>query len=135
LVVKKEEADMPKQEIHTDQAPAPGGAYSQALRAGDFIFTAGTVPLDPVTRQVVGATIEEQTTQVLENLKAILAQAGATLDDVVKATVHLSDIGNFAGFNAVYQRYFAEPKPARTTVGSQLHGFLVEIDLVAYVGD
>lgn len=126
---------MATQEIRTDKAPAPSGAYCQAIKAGDFLFTAGTLPLDPVTKQVVGETVEEQTERAMENLKAILAAAGATLDDVVKTTVHLSDMSQFAGFNTVYTGYFSDPKPARTTVGSQVVGVLVEIDAVAFLGD
>jgi 2-iminobutanoate/2-iminopropanoate deaminase len=125
---------MPKQSILTEKAPPPGGAYSQGLRAGDFLFTAGTGPWDPQTRQVVGTTIEEQTIRTLENIKAVLEAGGASLADVVKTTVHLSDLGQFAAFNQVYTRYFPDPKPVRTTVGSQLLGILVEIDAVAYVG-
>ncbi len=125
---------MSKQSIQTKKAPPPGGAYSQALHVGDFLYTAGMGPWDPQTRQVVGATIEEQTIRTLENLKAVLEAGGADLGDVVKTTVHLSDLGQFATFNQVYTRYFPDPKPVRTTVGSQLMGILVEIDAVAYVG-
>ena len=125
---------MSKQSIQTEKAPPPGGAYSQALRVGDFLFTAGMGPWDPQTRQVVGVTIEEQTVRTLENIKAVLEAGGASLADVVKTTVHLSDLGHFASFNQVYTRYFPDPKPVRTTVGSQLLGILVEIDAVAYVG-
>ena len=124
---------MTKTLIQTSRAPAPGGAYSQALRVGSLIFTAGQGPFNPQTRQIVGTTIEEQTAQTLENIKEILAQANATMADVVKATVHLSDLSLFSGFNQVYEGYFPDPKPVRTTVGSQLRGFLVEIDVVAYV--
>jgi 2-iminobutanoate/2-iminopropanoate deaminase len=126
---------MPKQAIQTEKAPPPGGSYSQGLRAGDFLFTAGTGPWHPVTRQVVGATIEEQTIRTLENLRAVLEAGGASLSDVVKTTVYLSDLGQFATFNQVYTRYFPDPKPVRTTVGSQLSGILVEIDAVAYLGN
>ena len=125
---------MSKQLIQTEKAPPPGGAYSQALRVGDFLFTAGMGPWDPQTRQVVGVTIEEQTVRTLENIKAVLEAGGASLADVVKTTVHLSDLGHFAVFNQVYTRYFPDPKPVRTTVGSQLLGILVEIDTVAYLG-
>jgi 2-iminobutanoate/2-iminopropanoate deaminase len=125
---------MPKQVILTDKAPVPGGAYSQALRAGDFIFVAGTVPRHPVTG-AVPETIEAQTAQVLDNIKAILEAAGATLDDVVKSTVHLSDLALFERYNQVYSSYFSDPKPVRTTVGSQLNNILVEIDVIAYVGN
>jgi 2-iminobutanoate/2-iminopropanoate deaminase len=125
---------MPKQPITTEAAPRPGGAYSQALRAGDLIFVAGQVPRDPATGKMVGDTIEAQTERVLESIQAILEAGGATMADVVKATVHLSDMALFDGFNRVYSGYFPDPKPVRTTVGSQLKGFLVEIDVVAYVG-
>lgn len=122
-----------KEEIRAGAAAAPGGAYSQAIRAGDFVYVSGQGPLDPETGAVVGATIEEQTARTLDNVKAILAAAGATLADVVKSTVHLSSIDLFDGFNGVYSTYFPDPKPARTTVGSELLGILVEIDVVAYV--
>jgi reactive intermediate/imine deaminase len=126
---------MPKQQIQTPNAPAPGGAYSQALRVGDFVYTAGTGPWHPVTKQVVGETIEEQTTQTLENIRAILDAAGLGMEDVVKTTVHLSDLSLFPRFNETYARFFPDPKPVRTTVGSILSGILVEIDVVAYAGD
>jgi 2-iminobutanoate/2-iminopropanoate deaminase len=124
---------MPKQAIQTDKAPLPGGAYSQAVRAGDFVFVAGTVPRHPQTG-ATPATIEEQTALTLDNIRAILEAAGATMDDVVKTTVHLSDLSLFQQFNSVYATYFNDPKPVRTTVGSQLNNILVEIDVVAYVG-
>ncbi len=125
---------MPKQLIQPKNGPKPGGAYSPGLRAGDFIFVAGQGPTDPVTG-VVGATIEEQTAQVLENIRTILEAGGATMADVVKATVHLSDLSLFPRYNAVYASYFPDPKPVRTTVGSQLLNILVEIDVIAYVGE
>jgi 2-iminobutanoate/2-iminopropanoate deaminase len=126
---------MPKQEIRTSESPSPSGAYSQAIRAGDFVFVAGQGPFDPETGTVVGETIEEQTERTLENVKAILAAAGATFADVVKSTAHLSDLSHFPAYNEVYARYFPDPKPARTTVGSCLPGILVEIDVIAYVGE
>jgi 2-iminobutanoate/2-iminopropanoate deaminase len=110
------------------------GAYSPGLRVGDFIFVSGQVPRDPVTGNIVGETIEEQTARVLDNVKAILNAGGATLADVVKVNAHLSDLGMFDGYNKVYSTYFPDPKPTRTTVGSQLLGFLVEIDAIAYIG-
>ena len=125
---------MPKQAFQTDNAPRPGGAYSQAVRAGDFIYVAGQVPVDPATGKFVGGEIEEQTARVLDNVRAILEASGAGMENVVKTTVHLSDISLFARFNTVYTGYFPDPKPARTTVGSQLPGFHIEIDVVAYVG-
>lgn len=125
---------MSKQQFTTDKAPRPAGPYSQALRAGDFIFVAGQGPNDPATSKPIKGGVEEQTERVLENLKAILEAAGATMGDVVKSTVHLSDMSLFSRFNEVYARYFPDPKPVRTTVGSQLVGIDVEIDVIAYVG-
>ena len=125
---------MPKQQLTTATGAQPIGAYSQGLRAGDFVFVSGQGPLDPKTGQIVGDTIEEQTTRVLENIKAILAAGGASMADVVKVTAHLSDVALFERYNKVYAGYFPDPKPTRTTVGSQLLGILVEIDAIAYVG-
>src|SRR5512142_688510 len=128
---------MPKQQISTKSGASPIGAYSQGIRAGDFIFVSGQGPLDPATGQLVEGTIEEQTARVLENIKAILAAAGATMADVVKVSAHLSDMELFSRYNKVYATYFPDPKPARTTVGSQLpmKGVLVEIDAIAYIGE
>ncbi len=126
---------MAKQQIQTDKAPSPAGPYSQGLRVGDFVFVAGQGPTNPATGQRAGDTIEEQTRQTLENIKAILEASGASMADVVKSTVHLSDMSLFSRFNEVYATYFPDPKPVRTTVGSQLPGILVEIDVIAYVGD
>ncbi|NWG22149.1 MAG: RidA family protein [Chloroflexi bacterium] len=125
---------MARQLITVPNGPRPGGAYSPCLRAGDFIFVAGQGPTDPATGTFVGETIEEQTRQVCENIKTILEAAGASMADVVKATVHLSDLSLFQRYNAVYAEYFPEPRPVRTTVGSQLLGFMIEIDVIAYVG-
>jgi len=129
---------MNKSVIATAGAPAAIGPYVQGVRAGNLIFTAGQIPLDPVTGQVVSGGITEQTTRVLENLKAILEAAGSSLAQVVKATVFLKDFNDFAALNAVYAAYLAptgvEP-PARTTVEvSRLpKDVLVEIELVAVV--
>jgi len=127
---------MPKQQITTKSGAAPVGPYSQGLRVGDFIFVSGQGPLDPDTGKIVGETIEEQTARVLENIKAILAAGGATMADVVKANAYLNDMTLFDRYNKVYVTYFPDPKPARTTVGTQLplKGILVEIDVIAYVG-
>jgi 2-iminobutanoate/2-iminopropanoate deaminase len=125
---------MSKQQISTSTGAQPIGAYSQGLRAGDFVFVSGQGPLDPQTGKIVGDTIEDQTARVLENIKAILAAGGASMADVVKVTAHLSDLALFERYNKVYARYFPDPKPTRTTVGSQLLGILVEIDAIAYVG-
>jgi 2-iminobutanoate/2-iminopropanoate deaminase len=126
---------MSKQQITTHSGASPIGAYSQGIRVGDFIFVSGQGPLDPETGQIVGTTVEEQTARVLENIKAILAAGGATMADVVKVSAHLSDLSLFERYNKVYATYFPDPKPARTTVGSQLLGILVEIDAIAYVGE
>ena len=126
---------MPKQQITTKSGASPVGAYSQGLRAGNFIFVSGQGPLDPATGQIVGETVEEQTARVLDNIKAILEAGGATMADVVKVTAHLSDLALFERYNKVYSTYFPDPKPTRTTVGSQLLGILVEIDAIAYVGE
>src|SRR5215208_4017231 len=130
----KETTHMSKQQITTRSGASPIGAYSQGLRVGDFIFVSGQGPLDPATGQIVGETVEEQTARVLENIKAILEAGGATLADVVKVSAHLSDLAMFDRYNKVYATYFPDPKPTRTTVGSQLLGILVEIDAIAYIG-
>lgn len=128
---------MPKQQISTKSGASPIGAYSQGIRAGEFIFVSGQGPLDPATGQLIHGTIEEETARVLENIKIILEAGGATMADVVKVSVHLRDVALFERFNKVYATYFPDPKPARTTVGSQLprEDMLVEIDAIAYVGE
>ncbi|PMS31627.1 endoribonuclease L-PSP [Trinickia symbiotica] len=113
---------------------ATGGHYSPAMVAGGFVFVAGQTPRD-AQRRIVGQTIEEQTTAVLDNLSKVLAAAGANLDDVVKVTVYLADLGSFEKFNSVFAKYFSEFKPARTTVECGLPGIMVEIDAIAYVGN
>jgi 2-iminobutanoate/2-iminopropanoate deaminase len=125
---------MAKKQITTKAGASPVGAYSQGLRAGDFVFVSGQGPLDPQTGKVVGETIEEQTARVLENIKVILEAGGASMADVVKVSAHLTDLSLFERYNGVYASYFPDPKPTRTTVGSQLPGILVEIDAIAYVG-
>jgi 2-iminobutanoate/2-iminopropanoate deaminase len=129
---------MSKAVIATNRAPAAIGPYSQGVRAGNLVFTAGQIALDPGTQQVVAPGITEQTTQVLENLKAILEAAGSSLAQVVKATVFLKDFNDFAAMNAVYGAYLAAEgtvPPARSTVEvSRLpKDVLVEIDLIAEV--
>ena len=127
---------MGKAAIATDQAPAAIGPYSQAIRAGNLVFTAGQIALDPATQQVIAGGITEQTTRVLENLKAILEAAGTSMARVVKATVYLKDFNDFAAMNAVYGTYLGAEgvaPPARSTVEvSRLpKDVLVEIDLIA----
>ena len=126
---------MPKKAVTTDNAPSPAGAYSQGVVAGGFLYTAGFGPQDPRTGQVA-PTVGEQTTQVLANVAAVLHEHGLTLDDVVKATVHLENLkADFPEFNAVYEQHFTAPYPVRTTVGSDLANILVEIDVVAKLRD
>lgn len=116
----------------SDQAPKPGGSYSQAIAAGGLFFTAGFGPIDPGTGKIVGETIEEQTAQVLDNVEAALAAGGLGFGDVVKVTTHLQELHrDFAGYDQVYRSRLVEPYPVRTTVGSQLMNILVEIDVVA----
>jgi 2-iminobutanoate/2-iminopropanoate deaminase len=127
---------MSKAAIATNSAPAAIGPYSQGIRAGNLVFTAGQIALDPATQQVVAPGITEQTTRVMENLKAILEAAGTSMARVAKATVFLKDFNDFAAMNAVYGAYLAAEgvvPPARTTVEvSRLpKDVLVEIDLVA----
>jgi 2-iminobutanoate/2-iminopropanoate deaminase len=127
---------MSKSVIVTASAPAAIGPYSQAIRVGNLVFTAGQIALDPETQRVVASGIAEQTTRVLENLKAILEAAGSSLDKSIKATVFLKDFNDFTAMNAVYGAYLAPPgvvPPARTTVEvSRLpKDVLVEIDLIA----
>jgi 2-iminobutanoate/2-iminopropanoate deaminase len=129
---------MSKTVIATPAAPAAIGPYSQAIRVGNLLFTAGQIGLDPATGQLVSGGIAEQTSRVLENLKAILEAAGSSLDKAVKATVYLDNFDDFAAMNAVYGQYLAlegAAPPARTTIeASHLpKDALVEIDLVAEV--
>jgi len=127
---------MGKHVIQTTKGAPPQGAYSQGWRAGDFVFVTGTGPVDPVTGKLVGDDIERQTEQTIDNIVSILEAEGASLSDVVKVTVHLSDTNLFARYNAVYAKRFAKPYPVRTTVGSDLGhspGMLVEIDCIAYL--
>ncbi len=128
---------MSKTVIATDRAPAAIGPYSQAVRTGNLVFTAGQIPLDPTTQQVVAGGIAEQTTQVLENLKAVLEAASSSLDRVVKATVFLKNFDDFAAMNEVYGKYLGlqSHPPARTTIEvSRLpRNVLIEIEFIAEV--
>jgi 2-iminobutanoate/2-iminopropanoate deaminase len=124
---------MGKQVILTDRAPAAIGPYSQAIRSGDLIFVSGQIPIDPATGKTVEGDIAAQTDQVLKNLAAILESAGSKLEKVLKTTVFLRDLGDFARMNEVYARFFSQNPPARATVEvSRLpRDVAVEIELVA----
>lgn len=118
-----------------DAVPPPKGAYSPAVRAGDFVYVSGQVPRDPETGALIGeGDVREQTRATLANVARVLAAAGATLADVVSVTVHLADAGDWAAFDGAYRELFAPPYPTRTAVGAELRGILVEITAVAYVG-
>lgn len=119
-----------KKEIRTDKSPSPAGPYSQGLVVGNRVYVAGQGPIDASTG-AVPETIEEQTRQVMTNIKNILEAGGATMDQVVKTTVHLADLKDFNAFNGMYKEFFNPPFPVRTTVGSQLKNILVEIDVIA----
>ena len=114
--------------------PAPAGAYSPGVRAGDFVFVSGQVPKDPRTGQLVGEDVATQTRQVLKNVQAVLEAAGASLDDVVSVIAYLSDIDDWGEFNETYKQVLRAPYPTRTALGAQLRGILVEVSCVAYVG-
>ncbi|MCS6829724.1 MAG: RidA family protein [Armatimonadota bacterium] len=126
---------MPKQVIETSDAPAAIGPYSQAIRAGNLVFTSGQIPLHPETGEIVGDTAAEQARQVLLNLQAVLQAAGASLQDVVKTTIFLTDLAQFAAVNAVYAEFFSERPPARSTVqvAALPRGAQVEMEAVAVV--
>ncbi|MFJ6415849.1 RidA family protein [Paeniglutamicibacter sp. NPDC091659] len=129
-----ETSSMLRQEVSTQDAPPPSWAYSQGIVANGFLFTAGQTPHDPVTDETVGISIEEQTTRAMQNLAAVLAAHGLDFSHVVKTTVHLHHPGrDAAGFNSIYEQFVVKPYPVRTTVGSFLGDFLVEIDAVAVV--
>lgn len=121
--------------ISTAAAPAAIGPYSQGKVVGNLLFTAGQIPLIPESMEMVTGPIEAQTERVLQNLDAVLAEAGSSWDRVVKTTVFLADLGDFAAFNAVYERHLGEAKPARSTVqvAALPRGAKVEIELVAEV--
>ena len=126
---------MNKQIIHTDKAPKAIGPYSQAVQIGNFIYTAGQVGLDPTSMEMVPGGIEEQTRQVLTNLSSVLDAAGSSLSQVVKTTVFLNDMNDFAKMNTIYTEFFNENPPARSTVAvaGLPKGALVEIECVAVV--
>lgn len=124
---------MKPQIVATDKAPKAVGPYSQAVRAGEFLFCAGQIPLDPATGQLVAGGIQEQTARVLENIKAVLASQGIGLEHVVKTTVFMTQLADFAAMNEVYAKSFPTNPPARSTVqvAALPKGAQVEIEVIA----
>lgn len=123
---------MTKQIISTSDAPAAIGTYSQAVRVGNTIWVSGQIPLDPATKELVSGGVEAEVRRVFDNLKAIVAAAGATFDNVVKANVYLTDLSHFALVNKVMAEYFREPYPARAAVGVAAlpRGAQVEVECI-----
>lgn len=122
------------QAVRTEQAPIPRGPYNQAVRVGHTVYVAGQIPIDPATNQVVEGDIAVQTRRVLENIQAILGAAGSSLDRVVKTTIFLLDVTEFAAMNAVYAEYFGGMAPARSTIQAAAlpgAGVRLQIDAVA----
>lgn len=126
-----------KEKVSTSKAPAAIGPYSQAIRIGNFVYTSGQIPLDPATGQLVEGDIKAQTRQVLTNVKAILEAAGTSLANVVKTTVFLKNMADFAAMNEVYAEFFSEPFPARSAIGvvALPKDVAVEIETVAVLGE
>jgi reactive intermediate/imine deaminase len=127
---------MPRNIVHTDKAPKAIGTYSQAVRAGDFVFISGQVPFDPATGELIVGEIERHIERVFENLKAIAEGAGASLAQAVKLNVYLTDLRHFSVVNQVMARYFKEPYPARAAVGVAAlpRGAQVEMECILYLG-
>jgi reactive intermediate/imine deaminase len=127
---------MSRQIIHSDRAPQPIGAYSQAVRAGDTVYLSGQVPFDPATMQLVTGDFEAQARRVFENLKVVAEAAGGSLNQAVKFNIYLTDLANFAKVNEIMALYCAKPYPARSTVGvAQLpRGALIEFECVLHLG-
>lgn len=126
---------MNKTAIHTPDAPAAIGPYSQAVRAGNLLFLSGQIPLDPTTGKMIEGGIAAQTRQVMLNLQAVLQAAGESTDAVVKTTIYLTDMGDFQAVNEIYSQYFNAPFPARATVQvtDLPRGAQVEIDAIAII--
>lgn len=126
---------MKKVIISTEEAPSAIGPYSQAVKAGHFLFVSGQLPINPETGDLVGGSIKEKTGMVIENIKVILEKAGADLDSVVKTTIYLTDMSDFSAVNSIYTRYFGNSLPARSTmqVAALPKGAEIEMEVVALV--
>jgi reactive intermediate/imine deaminase len=124
---------MAKKEVTSGGAPAPSGAYSQGIVAGDFLFLSGQGPFDADGRLIEGS-FEDEVRQVLANLAAVAAEVGKTLADAVRIGVYLDDLATFDEMDAIYRETFPEPRPARTTIETPLPGFGIEVDAVIYIG-
>ena len=127
---------MARETIHTDQAAAAIGTYSQAVRVGDTVYLSGQIPLVPATMELVGEDIDAQIRQVFDNLQSVCEAAGGSLADIVKLTIYLADLAHFGRVNAIMAEYFTEPYPARAAIGvaSLPRGAAVEIDAVMVLG-
>lgn len=135
FILRMKKVMMERKTHYTDKAPKPIGPYSQAVSAGDLLFTAGQLGLDPATNQMAGADVESQAKQIMANLSAVLESAGASFADVVKTTIYLVELADFAKVNAIYAGFFTESFPARTTIqiaGLPLGG-QVEIEMIARI--
>jgi 2-iminobutanoate/2-iminopropanoate deaminase len=124
---------MSLRQIHTGEAPAPSGGYSQALVAGDFVFLSGQGPFD-AGGAVVGESVADQLRQAVANLDAVAREAGSSLDRFVRVGVYMNDLDQFDEMDRAYREIFREPRPARTTIQTALTGFLIEVDAVAFLG-
>jgi len=126
---------MSKEAVRSPDAPAPIGPYSQAVRVGSWVFISGQIPVDPATGEIVPGGITAQTRQVLQNLQAVLTALGASLDSVVKTTIYMTNLNEFAEMNTVYETYFHPPYPARATVqvADLPRHVLIEIEAIAYI--
>ena len=127
---------MPRTAIHSDQAPAAIGPYSQATRTGNLVFLSGQTPLDPATGNLVEGDIAVQARQAFDNIKAVVAAAGGTMDDIVRVGLYLTDLSQFGEVNAVMAEYFSQPYPARSTieVSALPKGAAFEVDAVMVLG-